>query len=243
MQVGKRMREAMELLSDGKFRRHSELVREGIDPKVIRRLKKANLVQVTESGFYTLTDIDETQEFDFVKDGYAEILKKAGEDAALCLYTAAAWHGFSIDQPVETWIGHSWEKGKIAFPYSQPVKAVRWRNKLSIETGIEVSEEYKGVPIKVTSPERTVVDMIRYSPLVKTRKNANLMIDEESALEALNNYCESEHWNPSNLSEMAYTFGIEDVLSPLIKNAERTRLGGQRDFDEHEDEYIGMRNR
>src|SRR5690606_11377972 len=98
-------------------------------------------------------------------------------NAVICLASAAAYHGLTTQNPYEVWAAFPYGKTSIPTSSDPEVRGFRWRG-ASMEVGIDVVD-VGGVPVRMTSPARTVVDLLR----TKGRTG-----EVEAAMEALRGF-------------------------------------------------------
>ena len=141
------------LLADGSLWRMRDLQQQGIARITVRRAVDAGWVECLSRGLYRRPDLPEQDSAEL-----AEVCAQY-RDCAICLLSAARFHGLADDEPDRIWIAvrnntrtplHSWP----------PVRLVRWRDRTAREIGIEIRVIH-GVEVKITNPARTVVDMLR----------------------------------------------------------------------------------
>ena len=83
--------------------------------------------------------------------------------AIICLLSALSVHGLGTQLPREVWIAIPHKARTPRLP-ELPVKVVRFSG-ASLRYGVE-SAVFEGVPARITSPARTVVDCFRFRRLV-----------------------------------------------------------------------------
>jgi predicted transcriptional regulator of viral defense system len=80
-------------------------------------------------------------------------------NAVICLLTALRVHGLGTQSPREVWIALD-RKARKPRLVDLPIHVVRFSG-LMLTYAVE-SREIQGVPVRITSPARTVVDCFRY---------------------------------------------------------------------------------
>lgn len=229
--MGPKMKSAIAFMRDGIVRSLSELNELGFDRKVVKRLKEAGALVTEQRGYYrissdyeTASDPKKIKNMDTFCYEYSHLLHQAGKDSVFCLYTAAYLQGLSDDVPNRIWIAYPSSKGSVRFPAHMSVKGVRWRQDGSFDEGIK-TVEYGPRAVRLTSPERTLVDLLRFSHFVgnKTYRNS-LMVDSDSVRVAFRNYANIPDFNPKELSRIASVFDMSELVEFYINisSAEKT---------------------
>jgi len=148
--MDKRLKEAVR---QGQLFRLTEATKAGVHPEVVRRLtRKGQLVRLGR-GLYAAASLEPTEHHTL-----AEVAKRVPNGMA-CLLTALRFHGLGTQNPREVWLAVDRRAGipKIDFT---PVRVVRISG-AALSTGIE-ERDIEGVPVRITSPARTVVDCFKF---------------------------------------------------------------------------------
>ncbi|WP_020042371.1 type IV toxin-antitoxin system AbiEi family antitoxin domain-containing protein [Salipiger mucosus] len=225
--MGPQMRRGIELMSDGQVYSARELEDMGISRRVMRRLREGGHIHSMVRGHYFVDEIHakssvpaEIEEREYILEELAKACVLGGPEAAICLYSAAQWHDMSIDIGVpEVQVGVPHARGASRFE-NEPVQFIRWRQEESLEIGVETVASFKGVDVRMTNRERTLVDLLRYSPL-NGGNDQTLMIDEESVTEAVSMYFGQEGSSPAKLISMAAKFGQAEQFDLIIKSRQK----------------------
>jgi predicted transcriptional regulator of viral defense system len=225
--MGPKMRAVVDAVKGGGIFSTEQLAELGAgDKRLRRRLVEGGYLQQVHRGAYSVTDDyrDPT-----VQDGHNPDLEeyaigclRAGPGSFICLYAAARYHGLTEDSYIPLI--------SVGMPHSvsPPVddgmtfKYHRFRQEAATAEGIEVIGHWNGIQVRMTSRERTVVDLFRYSPANDRSENSAILIDEESAEFAIRYYLrDAREYNgsPAKLSEMARQFGIAGSIAPYLKSA------------------------
>lgn len=125
--------------------------------------------------------------------------------AIVCLLTALHVHGIGTQAPREVWIAIDRKARKPQAP-ELPVRVLRFSGAM-LRYGIQ-TREVLGVPVRLTSPARTVVDCFRY------RKKIGLDV----ALEALRDVIRSRKATMDEITRVADVCRIETVISPYLES-------------------------
>ena len=125
--------------------------------------------------------------------------------AIVCLLTALHIHGIGTQVPRDVWIALD-RKARKPQPSELPVRVVRFSGPM-LRYAIE-TREVLGVPVRLTSPARTVVDCFRY------RKKIGMDV----ALEALRDAVNSRRATVDEIARVAEVCRIQTVVSPYLES-------------------------
>lgn len=156
-------------------------------------------VQRVSRGLYRLRDAPLTE-----LETLAAVSKRI-PGAIVCLLTALHVHGIGTQAPRDVWIALD-RKARKPRASDLPVRVVRFSGPM-LRYGIE-SREVLGVPVRLTSPARTVVDCFRY------RKKIGLDV----ALEALRHAVNSRTATLDEIARVAEVCRIQTVISPYLES-------------------------
>lgn len=188
----------------GIFRAHGgtlstkDALEKGVHPRILYRLRDQGLLETIARGLYRLADAEPLSDPDLVT-----VAMKV-PDGVVCLISALSFHGITTQIPhaVDLALVRGAEKPRIQYP---PVR-IYWAVDRIYHCGIE-AHEVDGVPIKVYSPEKTVVDCFRY------RNKLGLDV----ALEALRFYRERKPLKVDLLMEVARTCRVAATVKPYLE--------------------------
>ena len=121
----------------------------------------------------------------------------------ICLLTALHIHGIGTQAPRAVWIGID-RKAWKPLASGLPLQVVRFSPPL-LTYGVE-TREVLGVPVRITSPARTVVDCFRY------RRKLGLDV----ALEALRDAIRSRTARVDQIVRVAEVARIRSVITPYL---------------------------
>ncbi|TIU90433.1 MAG: transcriptional regulator [Mesorhizobium sp.] len=197
---------AISLLRQRGIARLSEFIAEGITSATIARMEKRGELLQLSRGLYQLPDAD----FD-ANHSLAEAAKRVPK-GIICLVSALAFHQLTDAIPSRIWmaIGSKDRRPKVESP---PLQFVRFGAK-ALDTGVQ---EYliEGVPVRIYSPAKTVVDLFRYrrreGPRFKQSPGLNL------AIEGLREALRSGKAQPSEIASYALDAGIWSVMQPYLE--------------------------
>ena len=149
----------------GVFFRPHQIDELGITYDQLRRMVSTGVVEHVARGLYRLADEEPTEH-----ETIAAVCARV-PNAVVCLLTALSVYEIGTRLPHEVW---------IAIPHKARPPRLRFRTRLVRFSGAAWSygvrdKQFDGVPARITSPARTVVDCFRFERL----------IGREAALEAV----------------------------------------------------------
>ena len=140
----------------GTFFRQRDAAAVGLHSRDLRRLLDDGTIERVARGLYRCTDTGLTDHYTRA----AVCARVPG--AVLCLLTALNVHDIGAQHPAQVWIAIP---HKARTPVTDlPIKVVRFSG-AALHHGIERTE-FEGVPARITSPARTVVDCFRFRRIV-----------------------------------------------------------------------------
>ncbi len=147
------IRARLEAAGIGAFFRPRDLRPIGISFSQLQRFVTDGAIEKLGKGLYRLTEIEPTE-----RETVA-MVATAVPNAIICLLTALSIHEIGTQIPSEIWIALD---RKCRKPTRVPTKLriVRFSG-VMLTYGI-MERKMLGVPVKITSPARTVVDCFRY---------------------------------------------------------------------------------
>ena len=137
----------------GAFFRPRDLAPLGISHRRLQGLVSRGIAENFGNGLYRLTEVPAT-ELETIA-----MVAAAIPNAVVCLLTALQFHEIGTQLPREIWIALDRKARKPAHPPSR-VRVVRFSGRM-LTYGV-LRRSALGVPIRITSPARTVVDCFRY---------------------------------------------------------------------------------
>ena len=150
----------------GSFFRPRQLEELGIPYHQLRRLEAANRVERVGWGLYRLANSEPTERYSL-----ASVCARV-PSAVVCLLSTLQVHEIGTQLPHQVWIAIE-NKAKAPVLAKEGVRLIRFSG-TAWTRGIEETS-FEGVPARITSPARTVVDCFRFERLV----------GREAAVEAL----------------------------------------------------------
>ena len=146
----------LESLALKTYFRQRDAAEASVYSRELRRLVDEGSVEQIERGLYRRTDAEITEHFT-----RAAVCARVPE-AVLCLLTALNVYDIGTQLPAQVWIAIP---HKARTPTTNlPIRVVRFSG-ASLRYGIE-DAEFEGVPARITSPARSVVDCFRFRRLV-----------------------------------------------------------------------------
>jgi predicted transcriptional regulator of viral defense system len=171
----------------------------GIPRMYLTRLHQQGLLHRTSRGVYTLPDAEPTENHDL-----AEASKRVPH-AVVCLLSALRLHGLTTQAPFEVWLAID-RKARLPRVDHPPLHVVRFSGPALTE-GVE-QRTIEGVPVRVTTPARTVVDCFAY------RNKIGLDV----ALEALRDCWRGKRATMNDLHSAAKARRMEHVMRPYLES-------------------------
>jgi len=188
----------LELASNLGVLRVRDLTARGIHPEYLRRLCRQGLMVRTGRGLYMAADAEIS-----AHHSLAEAAKLVPH-GIICLLSALRFHDIGTQSPHEVWMAleRSAARPRISYP---PLRIVRFSGRALTE-GVE-EHRIEGVPVKVTSPARTVTDCFKY------RNKIGLDV----ALEALQECRRNRRCGIDDLWRYAKVCRVANVMRPYLE--------------------------
>jgi len=143
----------LQKIGEGGLFRTSDLEALGMSRSMVQRMVGRGEVEQISRGLYRSIDGEITEHI-----GLVAVQKKI-PDGILCLLSALQFHGIGTQLPREVWIAIDRKARKPKDP-GFPLRVVRFSG-VYAKYGIE-THKLLGVPVRITSIARTVVDCFRY---------------------------------------------------------------------------------
>lgn len=146
-------------------------------------------------------------------------LTVAHPDAVFWLYSAAVFHGLTENLGVALYVGVPLT-GKLSDDEGRR-HVSRWASEKALTLGVE-EHEIDGVSVKITSPERTVVDFFRMSSMGggSWRKNS---VEPDVLFDIVSRYV-AKHGAPGlKLRRMANAFKVWDAMKVYLNTIQLAR--------------------
>jgi predicted transcriptional regulator of viral defense system len=179
--------------------RARDLSKRGIPTVTLTRLVRAGALTRLGRGLYELPD-REVSAF----GAFAEVTRRDPK-SVICLLSALRFHGLTTQAPADVWIALP---NKAHFPQSMPVpiRVVRVTGS-ALSEGIE-RHRIDGVPVRVTTVARTVVDCFKF------RSTVGLDV----ALEALREAWHARRVTMDELWTAASRARMANVMRPYLES-------------------------
>lgn len=164
----------------------------------LRRLAERGVLEQVDRGLYRLADAPVTE-----LHSLAEVAKRSPR-AIVGLLSALAAHQLTTELPHKVWIviDRAARVPKISYPRLHVVRA----SGPALSHGV-VTRAIEGVPVRMTTPAKTVADCFRY------RRHVGLDV----ALAALREYLRSRSGGIDELLEAARADRIQSVMRPYVE--------------------------
>ena len=170
----------------------------GVDSRALRRLLDEGTVERLGRGLYRFAEAEPTEHYTLA----AVCARVPG--AIVCLLSALSVHGLGTQLPWQEWIAIPHKARTPRLP-ELPVRVVRFSG-ASLRYGIE-DTAFEGVPARVTSPARTVVDCFRFRRLV----------GKDVALEALRDALRDRRASADEIMRAASVCRARTVVQPYVE--------------------------
>jgi predicted transcriptional regulator of viral defense system len=180
--------------------RPRDLRAHGIPRVVLTRLHRKERLKRVARGVYVLPEADLSE-----YHSLAEACKRVPH-GVVCLLSALRFHGLTTQSPFEIWmaIDVKARKPRLETP---PLRIVRFSGK-ALVYGVE-DHQVEGVPVRVTSPAKTVADCFKY------RNKIGLDV----AVEALKDYRRARK-SLDDLWKAAEAVRVASVIRPYLEALE-----------------------
>lgn len=152
----------------GAFFRPTQVVDAGLSRDVLRTLVRQGRVEHVGRGLYRFTDAEVTEHYSLAM-ACARV-----PNSIVCLLTALRVHGIGTQSPPDVWLAipHKARAPRLA---DLALRVVRFSGRART-LGVQ-DTTFEGVPARITSPARTVVDCFRYERLVGAEASMEALQD------------------------------------------------------------------
>ena len=181
----------------GTFFRPRDIASLGVSHRQLQNLVSKGLVEDFGHGLYRLSEVEPTEVETIA------MVAAAVPNAIMCLLTALCFHEIGTQLPHQVWIAIDRKARKPAHPPAQ-VRVVRFSGAM-LKYGV-THKSALGVPFRITSPARTVVDCFRY------RKKFGLDI----AMEALDDAVRSNITTVDEILRAAEVCRVRTVMDAYL---------------------------
>lgn len=128
----------------------------GIHSRALQTLVDEGSVERVARGLYRVADAEPTEHYT-----HAAVCARI-PDAIICLLTALRIHELGTQLPHKVWIAIP-HKARMPHVPELPIRVVRF-SAASLRYGVS-DTTFEGVPVRITTPARTVVDCFRFRRL------------------------------------------------------------------------------
>ncbi|MCE5280313.1 MAG: type IV toxin-antitoxin system AbiEi family antitoxin domain-containing protein [Planctomycetaceae bacterium] len=182
----------------GGMLRTAEVIREGIQPRVLYAMRDAGEVTMLRRGCYRLAELDQMAEPDLA------VVAKAAPKGVICLVSALSFHDITTQIPraVDLALPAHTHSPKIEYPPIQPY----WFSGQAYSAGVE-THDIDGVRVRIYSPAKTVADCFKY------RKK----IGKDVAMEALRFCRDRKGTSVAEFLEFARICRVQNIMSPYLE--------------------------
>lgn len=167
----------------------------GIHPEQVRRLTRQGYLTRLGRGLYTAASTIPSEHHTL-----AEVAKRVPK-GIVCLLTALRFHAVGTQHPREVWLAVDRRAGIPRIDFT-PVRVVRISG-VALTSGID-EHDIEGVPVRITSPARTIVDCFKF-------RNK---IGVDVAVEALRDYRRLRKGSVDELWRQADSLRMARVIRP-----------------------------
>ncbi|WP_315922532.1 hypothetical protein [Mesorhizobium sp. SP-1A] len=209
-------------LDDQRLYDLGELETMGISKMAVRRLTERGLLTSPVRGIYIRPDFEP-----HILDDHLLVAKRA-PNVIFNLYSAARIHDITQVEPNELWIGlppSDKRPPQMGADFYLEFETLYWTRSIDVEVGVETIQ-LRGVPMKLTNPERTVVDMWRYSRHNPSLKDQHERIVDEHAFQCLGAYLQANDGKTAALGSMAMQLEMSDIATEKFISFVQTYSSG-----------------
>jgi len=199
------------LKAAGRPMKASELALSGVTRMALLRATRDGMIERSARGVYRLPSAD-----DDPRAAWASLSARMPQ-AVFCMVSAAAYHGLTQNMATSLDVALPLSVKKPSpDSFGAPAKFMHWAGDIPFNVGVE-TVMIDGVGVRITDPERTVVDLFRYSTLVSQRGSPSMLADPETVHDALSRYLHGfEGGSSGKLRKMAKAFGVWERLQPHV---------------------------
>lgn len=173
----------------------------GVSDSAVRRLVKAGKAERVGRGIYGLSGREPDD-----LDALARVSLRVPQ-GVICLMSAARVHEITTANTPQVWVAVPHGSRRPSSP-DVALQFRMWRNPVLFEVGVQ-EIDVAGVPVRITDPARTVVDLFR----------PQNRVSDERAIEALGLYLD-QCGDPDVVLEYAERLGIAEHLSHYLRAAQ-----------------------
>ncbi|MBI4168634.1 MAG: type IV toxin-antitoxin system AbiEi family antitoxin domain-containing protein [Acidobacteria bacterium] len=177
--------------------RPRDLIKHNVPRVTLTRLYRRGRLERVGRGMYVLSEADPSENHTLA------VACKRVPHGVVCLLSALRFHGLTTQSPFEVWLAIDVKarKPRVDVP---PLRIVRFSGR-ALTHGVE-EVRVEGVPVRVTSPAKTVADCFKY------RNKIGLDV----ALEALKDY-RAQRRSLDELWRAAQACRVVSVIRPYLE--------------------------
>lgn len=190
--------QVLELAREAGLLRPRDLQARGLSRGYLHRLTQRGQLVRSERGLYLLPDAPLTE-----YHSLAEVAKRVPH-GVICLLSALDFHGLTTQAPFQVWLAIGPKAYRPRFDYP-PLRLVRFSGQ-ALTFGVE-THMIEGVPVRVTTPAKTVADCFKY------RHKVGLSV----ALEALRETWRERRATMGELEEAARVCRVKEAMQPYLE--------------------------
>ena len=183
----------------GTFFRPRDIASLGVSHRQLQNLVSKGLVENFGHGLYRLSEVEPTEVETIA------MVAAAVPNAIMCLLTALCFHEIGTRLPHQVWIAIDRKARKPTHPPAQ-VRIVRFSGAM-LNYGV-LHKSALGVPFRITSPARTVVDCFRYR---------NKFVGLDTAMEALDDAVRSGATTVDEILRAAEVCRVRTVMDAYLE--------------------------
>lgn len=181
--------------------RPRDLAAHGISPRYASRLVQRGVLERIDRGLYIVADAELTE-----YQSLAEVSRRMPH-TVICLLSALRFHDLTTQAPFEVWVlvdDHAYVPRATQLPVR-----VFYASGPAFSEGVE-THTLQGVPVRVTTPAKTVADCFKY------RSKVGLDV----ALEALRESWRERRATMDELWQAAQVCRVARVMRPYLESLE-----------------------
>lgn len=189
-----------------------DIVAMGVSKMTVSRMVREGVLESPAFGFYSLPG-----EAQSVYADWALVSMRAPE-AVVCLLSAASFHDMTQEMPHRLSVAMpNGARVSMGKGFSLELDILSWRNDAHFSLGVD-THRIDGADVRITSPERTLVDLFRYSSLNTSMRSSAVRVTDEMFLDSLDR-CDSSsgHFSFEAVSAIAREMGCYEGIRPFTK--------------------------
>jgi predicted transcriptional regulator of viral defense system len=184
--------------NSGGVLRMNEALQAGIHRRMLYSMLEAGLIEKLNRGLYRLTDLPPLGNPDLVS------ISLKVPSSVICLISALSYHEITTQIPHEIYV--ALQRGTEPPRLGHPPIRLFWFSGQAFTLGIQ-THKIDGVPVRIYSPEKTIVDCFKY------RNKIGL----EAAIEALKLYREKKRFKADDLMNLARACRVDKIMRPYLE--------------------------